>query len=318
MDYVQEFLVDFESSDAVQLAAKLNDNVLALANAKYGKRCFKGYYLIEALEIKQISRVYVIKAGARVDALIKFSVKQYAVGDVFPKVTIENKQTVMTFNYNNYINGSLQNTVSVRDKETKISFLNPSVMITSVEHLPMEPNVTVVTKLLIPDFDEHVFHVDSELTAADMPKIDFLIGLIREEHRRRSELNADDRKVLDRLELVFYPRAIKPTERSPDYPGFESIKQPSCINLLEHLAAKKSTVGTWSRSISLFRSSPLVEKLPLEKDHIITPPAVAILSLLHNMYSWLKIIRQHQEVYDVKTIDLPNTYMSFVIRTKVQ
>ena len=308
-----EVVID-EIIDPISFAANKNDFILKRLNTEYVNLCYQGYLILEIKNFKA-SDIYIAttnnNAYGYVNVKFIANVLKYAANDILVGVVAFADNSFVGGKYKDYMNIVIKQSIyngtiiDFTPDKNNIDKNIVSIKAESVIH-GAKSKVSVCGFLLLPDQIEEIYCINDEIS--DMKPIMKLINDIEFEFEQRTKL--------DKIQLFYpYKFSSQPTFTKIDnWVGFE-FKINHLKNLIEEIKDPNfSAIGTWSRPLIIHRSSPFVyHKDTLTEDIVITPANIALTSLLINIYTWLKCIREH---CDIPFDNLSPIYMRTLLRLK--
>lgn len=303
MESTRTFQTSIIVSDPISFTSD-KANIYDTIYAKFMNVCYQGIYITNILSINEVSPCFVenilIPGEGKINVSFTISGLKYARGDVLSGVIVQKMEGgILCGKFGTHAN---VNIIPYNQAHKQIILKEDNIICIIVDDVLFNPfsTITVSGRLLAPENTFETYYVNGELRKDDFVQINKLIGAIEIELETRVMND-----ILKFLEITYHSYKINKDsiEKYDSYEGpkFDSKKY---INIIEALKKPDfSAIGTWSRPLDIPRTSPYVCKSN-EELSLITPPNVAIISLLMHIFTWLKTINEQSRIF---TDDLINT-----------
>lgn len=305
------FEVTLNVNNPINFCTNTKHHVIIELNNIYVNKCYLGTYIIDIIDILQISSCRIITTNSSSNGIIdvKFSAKVFKLSylDILVGIEIEKNQSLITGKYK-----KPKLTIDVIFKPTNIQSnllalgqLVPIRVIKAI-HKPRESKIAVAAVLLTCDKKIQAYRVKGEINKSAIPDIQFLFNKIREELNLRKNI---DKNVLMFFESLLwsYNNIPSSTEVIPfDNEQWEGPKVDkkdlNTVNIFDTL--NMNLTGFWSRPLLLFRSCPLLVQSQEKPDYEyeLSAPHLIILEFAKNILTTLTAIREFTEVYNTPEI----------------
>ncbi|MFA6165762.1 MAG: hypothetical protein WC700_04040 [Gemmatimonadaceae bacterium] len=294
----------------------------------YGGRCFKGAFIVNVVEILKSSSCRLettnTSGNGTVDVQFLAAVVVFSRWDILVGVEIRNHQSMVIGEYGSAASGrAVVSILASRAAETLAIKQRVPVRVIEAHHQPMQESAAIIATLLTCDQAAPVYSLRGGLDASDRLELGPVLAAIDAELDARTELVAANRASVWFFEELLCAYQRKPgggaaaLARIPSGGGAAEWVGPAAVeadeagtearNALElvrrALAGEAVPVaGVWSRSLALYRSSPLVtfaetqpKGWPMAVD---STPRIVFAEFLKNILDFLVAIRELLAVYD--------------------
>jgi hypothetical protein len=316
------FEVTLTISNPINYCINKYQHVMTDLNNSYKNRCYLGTYIMEILDIIQISSCRIVNTNSSADGIIdiRFIAKVYVLNtwDILVGVQIEKNQSLVIGKYKkNNIEVNITFTpTNIQSTLLKLKQYVPIRVIRSI-HKPMHEHISAACLLLTCDKKNLVYKIKGEIPSYANNEIKHLLELLKDELKERSKLMLTKQKEIlffesllyyyknntDNVETVNVTNDITYTSYKPkqiDQSGTESIH-----NILD--IVNKDLTGYWSKSLDLYKSSPFIKLLHNKpQEYILSLPHIAIIEILKSIINYLNVIKEFTIIYN--TDELINSH----------
>lgn len=306
------FDVTLNITNPINFCTNKRSHVLIELNNYYANKCFMGSYIMEILDVLQMSSCRIISSNSTANGTIdvKFLAKVFILNswDILVGVEIEKNHLFITGKYkkDNMTIRVIFNPTNIQSTILNIGQLVP-VRVVQAVHRPKEPDISVAAVVLTCDKKSEYFRVKGEVSKQYLPECNTLLTAITEELEKRKELMKTKKKNILFFESLLYTykncpnsniTVIKP---NLEWEGPHDITKTS--NSIFELLNMDLT-GYWTRPLYVCRSSPFVsttQDKPAE--YRLTSPHIMVIDFMNNMLTFLIAIRELTEKYDDTLIE---------------
>lgn len=273
-------------------------------NTEYVGKCAPCGYITQINKILRVSKcVYnnlTNDANAAVNVQFEVSCINFGNGDILTNVLIsKNLNGLLMGHYNKIANVCISSKITIKGRQYQLVFNENTIVCITVDKCNLTPKsrATIVGKILIPDTSFETYYIAKDLSESDWVEINRLIEMIEIEYGIRE-------KTKNMLALEHFYYSIKSETDAAEIDGWygPNFNTKKYLNIISHLKAKKSVVGTWCRPLDIVRSSPFVdyssETMPFS-----TPAKVAIVKMLLQINTWARIMNEQHLVFDQKLFE---------------
>ena len=318
------FTVTLTVLNPIQFCSALEKNVLTLLRNNYKGRCYQGAFIIEILDVTAISSCRITptnnSGNGTVDVSFAAEVEVISRWDIVTGVVIS-RRDIAVIGVANREDGAGKITVTLRPRHAETIRVDQkvAVRVTDVMHPPMQSMIVAVGNLLTCDQAAPIFRIKGSLdrdSAADLLSLIASIRTELEERERAMESQVGGFLFLRSLLYAFVKKSVSDgvdeavTQGAARWRGptrVESAETP--VNFLEiaiRAAELRETVkvdGYWTRSLTLFRSSPYINRTsltaqPAEGAIADATPRLMFAMLLKNMLDFLVAVREMVASYN--------------------
>lgn len=337
MSEERRFVTDLTITNPIGFAASQAKAVKKLLQERFEGRCWMGTFVVSIAEVERLSSLRILDNNSgygTINITFRAVCRTYARWDIIAGVRLTTRNQLLLGEPAVDEDGArLIVSIHPKNAETlRIAQLVP-VRLTEVRHPPTKETACAVGMLLTCDRAAPCFRIPAggSLDPKETEGLAGLLGAIRAELSLREELLGTHTKTIGFFEGLLYsfrkePRPLAPADPSefdeilsqgaPRWRGparvatsGDSAKNAAApggfvpVNFLELAlrAAAGETVkvdGLWSRTLDLYRSSPLAGRAQHGGAEAETaPPRVVFDLLLRNMLSFLVAVRQLAELH---------------------
>jgi hypothetical protein len=198
------------------------------------------------------------------------------------------------------------------------------VRVVVAEHQPLRPEAAVIGTLLVSDQTAPAYRLEGALDAAARAELAPLLEVIDVELEARAALVQARKADLWFFELLLYAyrgsaapadRTIAAGEGAPAWTGPEGLRrveagaeEKNVLEIARRAVAGESVpvAGYWSRSLAIYRSSPLAARAASPPDGWAPPvdgaPRAVFALYLKNILDFLVATREMVELYDTPEV----------------
>jgi DNA-directed RNA polymerase subunit E'/Rpb7 len=333
------FDVTVDVKNPINFCADKERHLLAELRNTYLGHCFKGAYIIRIKGILNSSACRIISTNASgegyVDVQFLAEVAVFSRWDILVGVRVVNHQQMIVGTYEaqsvpdqdpHAKNArAVVSLLASRTVETLAEGQTVPVRVVMAQHQPLKPQAAVVGVLLTCDKIAPVYRLRGKLDQAAKIELGPVLEVIEAELRAREAIIATRKADMWFFELLLY--AYRSAETGPGRvdqeipagdtpwvgpPGLLPVEDGATPqNVLEivrrviHGEAVQVN-GYWSRSLALYRSSPLVamaEEPPAEWQLAIDgAPRAVFAEFLKNILDFLTAVRELAEFYNTREL----------------
>ena len=325
MSEERRFVTDLTITNPIGFAANQAKAVMKLLRERFEGRCWMGTFVVSVAEVEKLSDLRILDNNsgyATINIVFRAICRTYARWDIIAGVKLTTRNQLLLGSPAVDEDGArLVVSVHPKNAETlRIGQLVP-VRLTEVNHPPTKETACAVGVLLTCDKAAPCFRIvaGGVLDPKEAESLAGLLGAVRAELALREELLDSRAGAVSFFEGLLYSFG-RPAEASefdeilsqgaPRWRGPARVAKSAAVpsgfvpvNFLELAlrAAAGETVkvdGQWSRTLDLYRSSPLAGRAQHGGAGAETaPPRVVFGLLLRNMLSFLIAVRQLAELH---------------------
>jgi hypothetical protein len=302
--------VSLNITDPINYCTNKKEHTLIELNNHYKNKCFMGSFILDILDILQISSCRIVNTNSSADGIIdvKFLAKIYTLNawDILVGVKIEKNQTLIGGKYQKnelVINVSFPPT-HLQGTVLHVGQLIPTRVCIPI-HNPKENSISAAAVLLTCDLKNTIYKVRGKIDKSHMEEILSIIDNIDQELDKRSLLLQTKKKSIIFFESLLYPYKSYPDattitiNKNKEWfgPSTNLEKSSNYINL--HSMLNMDLTGYWTRPLTLCRSCPFAmtySDKPTE-EYVTTYPHLLMIDFLKNTLNYLVAIREMSELY---------------------
>ena len=297
------FEVTLNINNPINFCTNKIQHALTELNNIYANKCYMGSYIIDIIEILQISSCKIVNTNSSSSGIIdvKFSANVFILNtwDLLIGVEVEKNQSLIVGKYKKQ-NLNIDVTFKPTNIQANTLTVGQKVPVRVIKaiHKPKENKIAVAAVLLTCDRKSISYRVKGEISKQSIPEIQLLFNNILSELKLRSTL---DKNKLMFFESLIYsykvlPKKIEKVNTGDLYWEGPHNNSMSTVNIFDTLSM--DLTGFWTKPLSICRSSPLItvtQEKPTE--YILTAPHLMIIEFAKNILNFLIAIREFTETY---------------------
>jgi hypothetical protein len=311
--------VTLNVTNPINFCTNKKAHVLIELNNYYTNKCFMGSFIIEILDILQMSSCRIVSSNSTANATIdvKFSAKVFVLStwDILVGIEIEKNSSLVTGKYKQ---DSMVIHVSFTPTNLQANMLNigqivPVRVVKSI-HRPKESDISVAAVLLTCDRKNVYYKVKGEISKQYLPDIQELLSKIITELNRRKEITK--KNILMFFESLLYSYRDCPASavtridnHDTEWEGPTKAEPAKAeLNKADEPKGKLFTIfdllgmdltGYWTRPLNVCRSSPFVSMTATKPaEYFLTAPHLLVTEFMTNILTFLVATRELTETYD--------------------
>lgn len=304
------FEVTINISNPINFCTDKERHAFTELNNIYANKCYMGSYIIDIINILQISSCRIVNTNSSSDGIIdvKFLANVFILNiwDVLIGVKIAKNQSLLVGKYNK---PQLEIDVTFRPTEIQANSLLVGqlvpVRVIQAVHKPKEGRIAIAAVLLTCDKKSVTYRVKGEILKTAIPEIQLIFKNIIDELKMRSNIDKDRIMFFESL-IYSYKNMPKTTEKITFGEEYwegpkNNISNNKSVNIFDTLGM--DLTGFWSRPLGICRSCPLItvsQEKPI--DYVLTAPHLMIIELAKNILTFLTAIREFSELYTPELI----------------
>jgi len=280
-------------------------------NNIYVHKCYSGSYIINIIDILQISSCRIVNTNSSGNGIIdvRFLANVFILNswDILIGVEVEKNQSLLVGKYKkpNLIMDVTFKPTNIQSNSLLIGQFAP-VRVVKAIHKPTESKIAVAAVLLTCDRKTISYRVRGEILKSALPEIQFIFDNIIKELDLRHKIKKESITFFESL-IYSYKTMDSKTEKiqfNKEYwegPKNSIPNNFKSINIIDTLSM--DVTGFWSRPLGICRSSPLIsvtQEKPTE--YILTAPHIMIIDFAKNILNFLIAIREFNEMYTPELI----------------
>jgi hypothetical protein len=309
-----------------------DEYVLEATREKYVGKCFKGVYIVGIKRIDAASSCKICRSNNSgdgfVDVVFTANAVVFARWDIITGVRVVSQQKMVICEYESKETG-VKAVVVVLSKHAGALAVGQtiSVRVGTVTHNPMQNRVSIEGMVLTCDPGAIVYRMSGVLGHSAVSELTPLYNAITTELNLRNKIISKNRGQLWFFEKLLYSykgtaaRGIDssdqtvsawsggPTWQGPGILKSDGAQQKNILEIVHRVIGGEEVPvdGLWSRSLGLYRSSPLVSvaddgKAPPEWDSPFdNNPRIVFAQYMKNIYDYLVATREMVTVYPTTT-----------------
>jgi len=330
----------------INFAADKERHLLLQLRKTYEGRCWKGAYIRKVLGIVSAGAINIERTNTSgrgsVDVRFKAEVTVFSAWDILVgAVRSPAFKDMLICDYSaKGVKAVLTLTVSKETEAIGLGQKFPARVIIA-DHAPMRENINVVATLLVCDKKALAFRVSGSLDATARDELAPLVGQIEEELALRPALDQEVLWAHERLLYAYQSNAkddAKDDTKVEAWKGGALWKGPGTVIATElsdgaeavsvvELARRAingeivDVNGIWSRSLDLYRSSPLARRAPILgpipagwETPAEVPPRALFAMLLKNILDFLVCVREMAKLFGHPDADKSSSNLWAVMR----
>jgi hypothetical protein len=321
MLYTKIFDTTLNVRNPIEFCADIDAGIINELKKKYEGKCYKGAFIISVEKILNRSGCIITSTNTtgagEISVQFAARVSHIANQDILVGIKI--------LNNSGFVVGLCQN----EKAQIVVSFLNTKgietlaidqyalARVVIAHHVPMEPRITAIGNFLTCDTEAPVYHVEKYQDGA-MQELNIILGQIDVELELRNQLMDLHKESILFFESLLYsfnrPKMEQVTiptgKNSPTWVGLgitpKETEHRNFVEFVRTLTSGTEVQGFWSRSLEIYRSSPLVAWAASPPSH--WNPAtesdmrVTFVILLKNILDNLIAIREMIETYNTRDL----------------
>ena len=319
----------------VHFCTDKNRHLLAELRNKYVGRCFMGAYILGIQEILDSGACHIVRTNGSgegyVDVRFLAEVAAFGRWDILTGVEIVSRQQMLVGVYGGGV-GAARAVVSVlASKAVEALAIGQKIPIRVVlaQHAPMQPQASIVGALLVCDQTAPAYRLRGVLDRNARAELAPMLAAVELELEARAALVRDRRADLWFFEILLYAYRVNAARETggdggdvtaawKDGPVWEGpaplravedgAEAVSVLDVVRRAVAGENVpvAGVWSRSLALYRSSPLVAvargAAPAAWAVVDGTPRAAFAEFLKNVLDFLVATRELVEVYNTREV----------------
>jgi hypothetical protein len=331
-------------ADPINFGANKNGHLLMVLRDIYEGKCWKGSFIRKITEVVHAGAINIestnTSARGYVDVQFAADVVVFSMWDILVGVTRSPAFPEMLIcEYNSGGARAVVTLAVTKAAETIAIGQRFPARVIMAEHSPMRQSASIVATLLTCDQSAAVVRLSGVLDGATAaPELAALLERVEEELVRRQSLDRKRVRFFERL-LYAYQSDAKAEDTSTTIEAWkggavwegpaqiegESADRAEAVSVVDTVrravgGESVDVSGVWSRSLDLYRSSPLVrcadEKVPEKWGAIAeSVPRAAFAEYMKNILDFLVCIREMVELYNTPELEKSNANIWAVMRT---
>lgn len=286
-------------------------HVLKELNNNYLYKCYLGAFILEILDILQMSSCKIISSNSSGHGTIdiKFLAKIYVLNawDILIGINIEKNQSLLVGKYkkNNLNIDIIFKPTHIQSSNINIKQLLP-VRIIETYHKPKSNQITASGILLTCDRKSIFYKVRGEVSRNTYEKLNIILFKIKEELIHRNEL-----MITKKNEILFFEKLLYSYKNNIDEKTINVVDDITYTGLIPNDDNLKNIfniinidlTGYWCRPLNISKSSPLIlftNDKP--EEYVIANPYILLMDIAKNILNYLIAIREFIEVYNTKEL----------------
>lgn len=319
------FEVTININNPINFCINKRQHVFTELNNIYVNKCYMGSYIIDIIDILQISSCRIINTNSSGNGIIdiKFLANVFILNtwDILIGVEVKKNQSLIVGEYkkNNLIIDVTFKPTNIHANSLTMGQFTPVRVIKSI-HKPKENRIAVAAVLLTCDKKALIYRVKGEISKSALPEIQLLFDNIITELKLRTNIDKDKLIFFESL-IYSYKKMSKTLEKiSVNDIYWEGPKN----NMIEHNmvnifdTVNMDLTGFWSRPLEICRSSPMLtvsQEKPTE--YLLTAPHLMIIEFAKNILTFLVAIREFNEVYNDELISSHDNIWNMMRNTQL-
>ena len=323
----KKIITTFNIKNPINFCTNKLEHIRNLIDNQYIGHCWAGAFILSIKELNEddISGCSICKTNTSGEGIInvKFTAEviMFKHMDILIGVEIVHNQTMILGLYES-LPKLIRAIVSIPPTSKHLSSIpliksiealsigqKIPIRIIDANHSPMAKEATIFGSLLVCDKVTSIYKLQGILNSSAKQDLLPLLTAIQEELLIRNSM--DDKFLYFEKNLYSYrekqgENLIIKTENYADWLGPPAITEKNIINLLEFINKAIDTkqglsvTGYWSRSLTIYRSSPMIKfteecsEVYIEEGNITS----VFIRFLKNMLDFLMAIRQMSDLYN--------------------
>ena len=315
------FEVTLNIKNPINFCANKSQQILLNLQEIYCGKCYKGAYITKIKSILNSSKCILESTNTSGDCIIDVQflaeILTFNMWDIMVGIDITDVKGMVLGKYG----GNEKNPQSIvtleisKLTETLAKGQKIAIRVIKTKYQPMQTNLSILGIPLSCDQRAPIYKLKGSLNQSMVVDFKPLYESIKSELILRNELIKNKRAELWFFESLLYSYRQpnkKDSQKIADWEGPISVSsQPEAKNILsiiETVISGKdvSVSGYWSRTLTIYRSSPIVEMystLPKDWEQpIVNEPHIAFVSFLQNILSFLTATRELVECYNTQEL----------------
>jgi hypothetical protein len=317
--------------NVINFSADKERHVMGELQNTFVGRCFKGAYIVRIVSVRRTSAVHISRANSSaegyVDVQFVAEVVAFNRWDVLTGIEVVNHQQMVVGKYSSpREEGEPAGSKPARAVVSILAFKNIEtisvgqripVRVVVANHVPMQTHASVVGALLVCDQQAPAYRLRGSLDRAAAADLAPMLAQVEVELARRAGLIETRRADLWFFEKLLYAfRVADSADLSAEaWPGGPTWSGPggveptpgavSAVDIVRRAAAGESVpvAGVWSRSLAIYRSSPLVARLEgAQPTAVDSASKEAFAEFLKNILDFLVATREMVAVYNSREL----------------
>ena len=315
--------------------ASTDSHLLGLLRDLYNGRCFMGAFILNVKSITTRSACHIEKTSNTNNGYIHVrflaDVSVFSRWDIITNVVIVSRQQMLVGVYEKA--GGPRAVVSLlasKAVEALAVGQKIAVRVVLAQHMPMQPEVSIVATLLTCDQAAPIYQLRGVLGADARIELAPMLAAVERELEARAKLPREPLWFFERLLYAFReePGASAPGASAsapgasapgapawtgppafepPDQGGIELVNVVDIVRAVVAGGENVSVTGSWSRLLHIYRSSPFAARAARAPASwapdgaprpISAEPRAVFAELLKNILDYLTATRELVEVYD--------------------
>lgn len=302
---------------------------------KYKGRCFKGAYILDIISILDKSACHIVKTNGSgdgyMDVCFSARVHVFSRWDILNGIEIVSQQQMLVGVYNGgeVKSKNPQAVVSVLASKAIESFTTGQIISVRVllpQHSPMQTQASIIGSILVCDKTAPIYKLIGSLDQSSRAELAPMLAMVESELNLRSQIVKTRKADLWFFEILLYSyreitidasksdQTINSWNNGPIWEGPSQLhnSDTEVANILDIIrrvvdGETVSVTGYWSRSTSLYRSSPLVafsSKQFKSREAVITDgfPRTVFPEFLKNILDYLVTTRELVSIYNTREL----------------
>lgn len=303
----------------INFCADKSRYLLAEIKSKYADRCFKGVYIVAIKSILNCGACHIVRTNSTgegyIDVRFIADVVSYNRWDIITNITIVNRQQMLI----GTTGRAVVSVLASKAAETVAVGQKIAVRVVLAQHTPLQSKISAVGTLLTCDQTAPAYKLRGSLDQTTRVDLEPMLHAVEAAMERRAELIKTRKADVWFFEQLLYAYrkktavdtndSISAWDKGPVWEGPTSLQahtgdMKSVLDIVHRVVGGEtvSVTGTWTRPLSVYRSSPLVSIISSTDSDIEGNPRAVFAEFMKNILDFLIAVHELVEIYNTREL----------------